>query len=64
MSLDKAIIHKKEKRKPYTRAKAIAKSCRNHGDCPWCRDGRLHNRIKAEDAVNRDLRDFLSEGED
>lgn len=31
MSLDKAIIHKKEKRKPYTRAKAIAKSCRNHG---------------------------------
>ena len=42
MSLDKAIFHGKEKRKPYTGAKAIAKSCRNHGSCSWCRENRLH----------------------
>jgi hypothetical protein len=37
MSLDKAIEHGKEKRKPYRGAKAVDKSCRNHEDCPWCR---------------------------
>ena len=31
MSLDKAIEHGKEKRKPYTGAKAIDCTCCNHG---------------------------------
>ena len=42
MSHNKAILHGKEKRKPYTGAKAIDKSCRNHGSCIWCRGNRLH----------------------
>ena len=42
MSLDKAILHGKEKRKPYRGAKAIDCTCRNHGSCPWCRDNRKH----------------------
>lgn len=42
MSLDKAIEHKKEKRKPYRKAKAVDKTCRNHGSCPWCKGNRLH----------------------
>lgn len=42
MSLDKAIEHKKEKRKPYRKAKAIDKTCRNHGSCPQCKANRLH----------------------
>lgn len=42
MSLDKAIEHKKEKRKPYRKAKAVDKTCRNHGSCPWCKSNRLH----------------------
>lgn len=33
MSLDKAIEHGKEKRKPYRR---------NHGGCPWCAENRKH----------------------
>lgn len=36
MSLDKAIEHGKEKRRPYRGAKAVDSHCRNHGDCPWC----------------------------
>ena len=36
MSLDKAIEHGKEHRKPYTGAKAIDCTCRNHGSCDWC----------------------------
>lgn len=33
MSLEKAIKHGKEKRKPYRNAKAVSKYCRNHGGC-------------------------------
>lgn len=42
MSLDKAIQHGKEHRKPYKGAKAIDRTCRNHGSCAWCRENRLH----------------------
>lgn len=45
--LDKAISHGKEHRRPYRGAKAVAKSCRNHGSCPYCKGNRLHKfRIK------------------
>ena len=46
MSLDKAIKHKKEKRKPYRGGKAIDVNCRNHGSCDFCRKNRLHQTIK------------------
>lgn len=39
--LDKAIASGKEKRKPYRGAKAIDRSCRNHGGCVWCEGNRL-----------------------
>ena len=42
MSLDKAIKHGKEHRKPYTGSKAIDGTCRNHGSCPWCEENRRH----------------------
>ncbi len=46
MSLDKAIIHGKEHRKPYRGAKAIDSSCRNHGSCPWFAGNRLYKTMK------------------
>ena len=46
MSMDKAIRHHKEHRKPYHGAKAIAKSCRNHGTCPYCTGNRLYKNEK------------------
>ena len=42
MSLDKAIEHGKEHRKPYRGTKAIDPSCRNHGSCTVCKKNRLH----------------------
>ena len=42
MSLDKAIEHGKEHRKPYRGSKAIDYTCRNHGSCPWCERNRRH----------------------
>ncbi len=50
MSLDKAIEHGKEHRKPYRGSKAVDKSCRNHGSCKWCLGNRTHKwRKHAED---------------
>ena len=48
MSLDKAIEHKKEKRKPYRDSRAFDYSCRNNNSCSWCRNNRLHATKKCE----------------
>lgn len=48
MSLDKAIEHGKEKRKEYRGCKAIDSTCRNHGGCKWCEEGRLYKFKKAK----------------
>lgn len=53
MSLDKAIKHGKEHRKPYTGSKAIDGTCRNHGGCPCCEGNRKYkfrDKHPAEDA--------------
>lgn len=46
MSLEKAIEHKKEKRKPYYGSKAIDATCRNHGTCPACSKSRKVKELK------------------
>ena len=46
MSLDKSIKYGKEKRVPYRKAKAVDKTCHNHGSCPYCKSNRLHKYQK------------------
>ena len=64
MALDKAIKSGKEHRKPYTGSKAIDRTCRNHGSCPWCIENRTHKfrdkhpRIE-EDEEMPELDDFI-----
>ena len=43
MSLDKTIEHRKERRHPYKGAKAVDRTCRNHGSCDWCMNNRLYS---------------------
>ena len=56
MSLDKAIEHGKEKRKPYRGSKSFDYTCRNHGGCDWCRENRQHKfrdkKLNEEDGDN------------
>ena len=61
MSLDKAIEHGKEKRKPYRGAKSIDATCRNHGSCPWCKENRTHGNKKRETAPDTNPRDNKTE---
>jgi hypothetical protein len=42
MAFDKVYPNRKDWRKPHRGAKSVARSCRNHGTCPYCRKGRLH----------------------
>lgn len=56
MSLDKAIQHKKERRKPYRGAAAWDSHCRNNNYCSWCRSDRTiqdrRNRIAADTQID------------
>lgn len=40
MSLEKAILSGKEKRKAYRGSKAFDHTCRNHGSCSYCESNR------------------------
>lgn len=58
MSLDKAIKHNKEYRKPYYGAKSVDKNCRNHGTCDWCKRNRLYSTNKRIAACNYEYEQF------
>lgn len=51
MSLDKAIRNGREHRKEYYGSKAIDRSCRNHGGCPWCEENRQYKNLKRMQAM-------------
>lgn len=53
MSLDKAIEHGKDHRKPYRGSKAIDPSCRNHSGCPWCEENRKHKFRDSYDEMQK-----------
>jgi len=65
VSLDKAITHGKEKRKPYRGSKAIDCTCRNHGSCQWCVENRTHKfRDKESDTVRKQITYIADDGEE
>lgn len=55
MSLDKAIQHNKEYRKPFYGSKSFDATCRCHGTCSYCVDNRLFasnkNRFRADEEL-------------
>lgn len=63
MSLDKAIQHGKEHRRPYTGAKAIDRTCRNHGSCEWCQGNRQYASWKKEEAAKIAQKEFEHEAD-
>lgn len=61
MSLDKAIEHGKEHRKPYYRSKAFDCSCRNHGSCEYCKDNRKHSDEVKQSEAEEAIKEFEKE---
>lgn len=58
MSLNKAIEHGKEKRKPYSGAKAVCQECRNHGGEDWALNDRIHKYRKREVLAQEQIEEF------
>lgn len=59
MSLDKAIEHGKEHRKPYhvdrrNFAKSVSIQCRNHGSCIWCKGNRTYKWRKKLEKIDKE----------
>lgn len=63
VSLDKAIKHGKEHRKPYRGAKRHFIECRNHGACDYCRDARLHSRKRKLEEMMYKIYEYEATGE-
>lgn len=62
MSLNKAIKHGKEYRKPYYDfAKQVDSSCRNHGSDNWARDNRLYQANKVKLKTEQHVEEYLNE---
>lgn len=58
MGLDKSIRSGKSHRKQYRGAKAIDRTCRNHGGCDWCKENRTHKYDKWELEAEQELREY------
>lgn len=61
MSMDKAIEHGKEHRKPWrgsARSKNFDKTCRNHGSCDYCKFNRLHTFMKDDSVAKSKLKEW------
>ena len=61
MSLDKAIEHGKEHRQEYYGSKAIDKSCRNHGGCPWCEENRKIKQLKIDERTKQQFDEYYDD---
>ena len=59
MTLEKTIASGKEHRKPYYGSKAIDKTCRNHGSCPWCQRNRKYKYIKKSQKTLDKMKEWL-----
>jgi hypothetical protein len=42
MSFDAHYPNRKDRRKQYSDTRQFDKSCRSHGDCPWCQGKRKY----------------------
>lgn len=58
MTLNKAIFYRKEKRKPYRKAKAFDRTCRNHGSCFYCYSNRTYHNIKRILSAKEEVEEF------
>ena len=59
MTLEKTIASGKEHRKPYHGSKAIDKTCRNHGSCPWCQRNRKYKYTKSQQKTLDRMKEWL-----
>jgi hypothetical protein len=60
MSLDKAIEHGKEHRKPYYKSKRFDRTCRHGGTCDCCKGNRMHSTKRRELSAREQIHEAVS----
>ena len=58
MTLDMSIEHNKEHRKKCHGAKAVDKSCRNHGSAEWSAENRQYKHKKRQASIDEQLEEI------
>jgi hypothetical protein len=61
MALDKAIASGKEHRAPYRGSAGFDRTCRNHGSCPYCAEGRQRKNRRRREAADEQIDEFAKE---
>ena len=46
------------RRHELTGGKRVDPSCRNHGDCPWCKGNRTYNELRDKEKAKYDEKEF------
>ena len=64
MSLNQAINHGHEHRKQYRGAKAVDKTCRNHGSCKYCENNRLYQANREAERMKKEEKEYRKHGVD
>lgn len=50
-------------KRPYTGSKQFDRTCRSHGDCPWCQNNRRYAQRKADEAYKDQLEELTMSDE-
>ena len=50
MAFDTQYPNRKDWRRPYRDSRRFARSCRNHGSCPWCQRKRTFATVRRQPA--------------
>ena len=58
MSFDKNYPNRKDKRQPFRKAKAIDRTCRNHGSCKYCENKRIFFDFKERSKAENDIKEY------
>jgi hypothetical protein len=54
MRLQKAIEHRKERRRPFYDSRRLDRTCRAHGSCSWCEENRRRQWLRLEEAARQE----------
>ena len=60
MSFYRHYTKRKDHRKPYYDSRRFDTSCRNHGSCGWCRDGRTFHNERRKPIVEPEYEGLVS----
>ncbi len=64
MSFDKYYPNRKDRRKKYSGAKSVDRSCRCHGGCSYCEGNRMHSTIKQKKKTDYDFLNYKNNGKE